>query len=138
MSRRQLREAAAALIAAVTVDGLGFVAVHDAPRRTLDGVSPVATVESRRTRAGEYARGGGPGELAHTLAATIFVSAPPGGEAAAEDQLDTLSRAVVLALGAAGYRDIETDTSPFGAPIVSFDGAPYRAERISFTQEEYP
>jgi hypothetical protein len=75
--------------------------------------------------------------LEGALSATIYVRADSGAEAAAEDTLDALTRAVVLALAGAGFDELRSDALPDGAPLRHVDGVFYRVERVLFSREEY-
>lgn len=131
MNRRQARE-----LAASTLSGTGsYTAVYEAARRQFDGMSPIAVVLSAGT---EYVREARDiYTYVHALTATIYVRCDVGGEDAAEDLLDALSRAAAVALMAAGFEAISSDAQGGGAQLRNIDGVLYRAEtlRLSYSEE---
>lgn len=131
MTRQSDREGAAALLVSLN----SYAAVYDAPRRAFDGLSPVASVVSQGMQAQGKTRGGP--ALTNVLAVSLYVRADSGSEAAAEDQLDSLTRAAVLAFVEARWDIGSVDALPDGAPLRNIDGALYRVERIIISREEY-
>jgi hypothetical protein len=133
MSRQSERERVLGIVQAL---GL-FGAVVDGAVTTLGGQSPVAGVLS----AGLGGIGGVRSRLVdgwrYRFAVTIYILCSPGGEAAAEDTLDTLVVAVAAALAGAGFGEIESDAAAEGAPLRSINGKLYRAERLTVTSQEF-
>lgn len=124
--------------AAATLTALGlFQAVYAAPRRSFDGLSPIASVISAGMTPGTATRGRSVGSLDYRLSVAIYVRADSGAEAAAEDLLDRVTQAAVLALAGAGFAVAGADAAPDGTPLRLIDGIPYRAERITISREEY-
>lgn len=126
MNRADVRALAATTLAALDL----FQQVYRAPRRTLDGESPVALILSQTLGIDEEARG--LYTVAQGISLTIYVRCDPGSEAAAEDQLDAIVAAAVLALRAAGLTLTGSDSSPDGAPLRDIDKTYYRVERLTF------
>lgn len=132
MNREQARE-----LAATTLTGLGtYQAVYEGARRKFGGISPVAVILSKGLQITPIAAALWEG--IPRLSATIYVRCDEGAEDTAEDQLDTLVEAAMVAFKNAGFLVDASDSAPEGAPLRNIDGVFYRAEIIPLhVEEEY-
>lgn len=130
MNRQQARELAASTLTALST----YQAVYEGVRRTFGGISPVACVLSKSLQIIPVARDVFQG--LPKLSITVYVRCDDGGEDAAEDQMDSLIEAAIVAFKNAGFTVGESDSAPEGAPLRNIDGVFYRAETIPLTMEE--
>jgi len=133
MNRQQARELARTTLAGLS-SPVVYEAVYEGTRRTFGGISPVACVLSKSLRI--YPIASAMWEGIPRLTVAIYVRAEIGDEDAAEDQLDGLVEAALVALKNAGFFVGESDSAPENAPLRNIDGKFYRVELIPINVEE--
>lgn len=132
MRRAEARALAVSTLTALELAGEpAFTAVldHEPDKRPSDA-GAWATVIARSVRLTEGARGAF--DLQSEITVTLYVPRPKDGGAAAEDLLDDLCLAAVLALGTAFSPEaVEPQVGPSETGYRVIDGRQHRVERFS-------
>lgn len=127
-----MTRAAARTTAATALTGTSlYTDVLQGAPDTFDGRTPVAVISSATMEVIEDTRS--LYSVRSTLHVSIYVRKPSGesGASTAEDTLDALVRASLIALHQTGAFDVgASSASPDGFPLRAIDGVLYRIERL--------